>query len=280
MCLSFLNSFQEGYKMRETEFERLKKDSESFFYTSLEHTEYVDIQEYDVFQNDQNGVFIVGWNKEKKLNEIHWSVNQVEPIVDFVKNRIKPLILTFIPDGWVDRLKKEGFEIFGIWNDFFKESIKVTESLAYSETLSEKDAEAISQLTLSCRGTSRGFTGQSPSFCRDWISDHPRSVLSNSNDKAVIGYKDDDKLVGCVFVAIYGKIKTLWIREIAVDPEYQNRGIGRYLIRQAFSYALERGARRSFLAADECNENAIHLYQSLGYVGNPKDRQIDMILEK
>jgi hypothetical protein len=52
MCLSFLNSFQEGYKMRETEFERLKKDSESFFYTSLEHTEYVDIQEYDVFQNE------------------------------------------------------------------------------------------------------------------------------------------------------------------------------------------------------------------------------------
>jgi len=264
--------------MRKMDFERIKKASELFQFTSLEHSEYNDIADYKLLQKDDNGIFMVGWNKEKQLNEIHWAANQVENLKTHITEAHKPLVITFIPEEWVVSLKKDRFEIFGIWNDYFKESIVTTESLPYSETLSEEDATQISQVTLFCRGTSRGFTGQSVSFCRDWITDHSK-FNDNIHDTAIIGYKDKRKLVGCVFVAVYGENKTLWIREIAVIPEYQGRGIGRHLLRQAFTYGLERGAKRSFLAADECNKNAIHLYQSLGYIGHPEDRQIDMILE-
>jgi len=264
--------------MRKSDFERIKKASELFQFTSLEHSEYNDIVDYKLLQKDDKGIFMVGWNKEKQLDEIHWAANHVENLKTHITEASKPLVITFIPEEWMESLKKDGFEIFGIWNDYFKESIVRAESLPNYETLSEDDAEEISQVTLSCRGASRGFTGQSVSFCRDWIIEHSKSNDSIQNT-AIIGYKDEEKLVGCVFVAVYGVKKTLWIREIAVSPAYQGRGIGRHLLRQAFAYGLEWGARRSFLAADEYNENAIHLYQSLGYVGNPKDRQIDMILE-
>jgi ribosomal protein S18 acetylase RimI-like enzyme len=67
-----------------------------------------------------------------------------------------------------------------------------------------------------------------------------------------------------------------WIREVAVRPEYQRMGIGRKLVTQALSYGKENGAVRGFLQADECNIYAIHLYESLGFVSNKHEVQIDM----
>jgi ribosomal protein S18 acetylase RimI-like enzyme len=90
------------------------------------------------------------------------------------------------------------------------------------------------------------------------------------------------KLVAIVCTAVYGyeskKGPVAWIREVAVHPDYQNRGIGRRLILQAFNYGKEHGAVRAFLMADECNEQGIHLYTKLGFTANKENAQIDMIL--
>ena len=97
---------------------------------------------------------------------------------------------------------------------------------------------------------------------------------------AVLLHRENGKAAGIICIGLYGfdsaQGPVLWIRELAVCPEYQNRGIGRKLLLQAFQYGKEHGAYRSFLAADENNIKAIHMYRSLGFTANPLEKQIDM----
>ncbi len=83
-------------------------------------------------------------------------------------------------------------------------------------------------------------------------------------------------------MGIYGdeskKGPVLWLREIAVLPQEQGKGIGRKLILQSLGYGKERGAKRAFLMADDCNTNAIGLYKSVGFVPS-EDAEINMVSE-
>lgn len=49
------------------------------------------------------------------------------------------------------------------------------------------------------------------------------------------------------------------------------------LLAQALAYGRAHGASRAFLAADECNTNALHLYQRMGFVPKADEVQIDML---
>lgn len=65
--------------------------------------------------------------------------------------------------------------------------------------------------------------------------------------------------------------------EITQRCRNQNQGIARKLLKQAFAYGIEYGATKAFLAADEQNAGAIHLYQSMGFVASTEEAQIDMV---
>ena len=64
---------------------------------------------------------------------------------------------------------------------------------------------------------------------------------------------------------------------MCVNPEYQNRGIARRIIKQALLHGKTHGATRAFLAADEQNVGAIHLYKSLGFEPSKEAPQTDML---
>ena len=57
----------------------------------------------------------------------------------------------------------------------------------------------------------------------------------------------------------------LYVANLAVDPEYQNRGIGRRLLATAAHRAQERGYRRLSLHVAASNAPALHLYESAGF---------------
>ena len=57
----------------------------------------------------------------------------------------------------------------------------------------------------------------------------------------------------------------LYVANLAVDPEYQNRGIGRRLLATAAQRAQERGYRRLSLHVAAANAPALHLYESAGF---------------
>jgi len=52
---------------------------------------------------------------------------------------------------------------------------------------------------------------------------------------------------------------------LSIDPDYQAKGYGRYLLRALMDLAYQRGARRVFLEARPSNAPALALYYSEGF---------------
>ena len=85
------------------------------------------------------------------------------------------------------------------------------------------------------------------------------------------------KIVGFCCVSIYGEGTTLWIRELAVHPDFQGKGIGKSLMEMGLHYGLSKCAQKSFLAVDIENKNAIRLYTHFGYEAKENDVEVQMI---
>lgn len=70
----------------------------------------------------------------------------------------------------------------------------------------------------------------------------------------VVGY------FGVMFVGDESELLT-----IAVDENYQHRGYGKYLLAGAISVAKNKGKKAMFLEVRDNNENALKLYEKLGF---------------
>lgn len=67
------------------------------------------------------------------------------------------------------------------------------------------------------------------------------------------------------FAVIYNTKVTTDLLTIGIDPEYQGRGLGRFLLRCALAEALHGGADECFLEVRVSNTRAQNLYRSLGF---------------
>ncbi|MFC1466731.1 MAG: GNAT family N-acetyltransferase [Candidatus Brachytrichaceae bacterium NZ_4S206] len=63
----------------------------------------------------------------------------------------------------------------------------------------------------------------------------------------------------------YTRRDTWIIGNVATQPAYRNRGIGRAVVEACIQYAASRGARYIALQADVNNKPALHLYEKLGF---------------
>lgn len=105
----------------------------------------------------------------------------------------------------------------------------------------------------------------------------------NESDNSCILVAEHNKAIaGVCFLTINGfkseKGPILWLRELAVDPKYQNQGIGYMLAVGALIWGKNNGAKRSFLAADKENHHAIRIYNKLGFQHKDEIGQINMAL--
>lgn len=123
-----------------------------------------------------------------------------------------------------------------------------------------------SDMSKLCATQSRGFQGESTDWFTNWVKENE-----------VIVTKDGNSLIGYCCVSIYADGTMLWIREIAVSPQYQGRGYGKKLMEQAIQYGVKMGAKRGFLAADVLNTNAIGLYNSYGFIQRDSHGELQMI---
>lgn len=265
--------------MNPSEFELIKKKAEVFLYSSMEYIEQEDVAEYQILTANERLVLLLGYNKEAKCFEYHWATNSCDLLAEHLICD-ETFIITFIPQEWVPELETAGLQVRNAWHDYFLSNLDEVDDQAYTaaEFLSPQQCLEASEVTQSCIGRSRGFTGQTPDWIMEWISSTNPAV---NNAAILISRSSDGKINGVVCMGTYAydsdKGPVAWIREVAVLPEYQNTGIGRRLITQALSYGKHNGARRAFLAVDENNTNAIHLYQSFGFEPSYGMSQIDMI---
>lgn len=263
--------------MDRTEFDKIKTKTSSFKYSSFNYIRFDTIKSYDLLANNDDLVLMLGYNREANIHEYIWAANDVNSLMCSLKHNDK-YILSFVPKEWVSELSSNGMQIRNAWHDYYiyDLDIKNFNSNHEYDLLKTSEMNAASEITLQCKGQSRGFTGQSPEWFIEWLNS------TDIKDTAVlVNRRNDDKITGLVCVGLYGHDSSngpiVWIREAAVSPAFQGKGIGRNLISNALVYGKQRGAKKAFLAVDEDNTNAIGLYKSLGFKASKEDSEITMM---
>lgn len=263
------------------QYEKIQSRVAKFKYNSMKYTEFEEVETYDVLHDRENIVLIYGYNKEMKLNQYHWACNQVETLINTMDSKKTNVLLTFVPKEWTSELQEAGFQMYAIWNDYFVNHIEISNDEIEFEKIQTHEYDIASKVTLACQGQSRGFAGQTSEWVKQWVEGKGPAVPNYVKNSTILVKKINEDIVGVICVATYAheseKGAMLWIREIAVHPQHQRKGIARELIKQAYQYGKMLGAKRAFLMVDECNEHAIDLYKSMGFIGHADEAEINMI---
>lgn len=269
---------------RET-FDIIKTKAAGFAFSSFEYLEYEHAASYQVVADMSGLILISGRNEAERCEEACWAANDARTLIEAALQCGRPLLVRFVPEEWKPALIKQGFTEYAIFRDYRIDSLKDQGPPSPDCTpLEEPEYEQAAAVTAACRMQSRGFHGETPEWIANWMNGNdPGAGACRSRDCTILARRQGAKPVGIVCIAIYGddspKGPIVWIREIAVAPEYQGRGYGKALLQSALAYGAERGAKRAFLAADDLNEGAIALYRSAGFEPDMSEAQIDMICE-
>jgi ribosomal protein S18 acetylase RimI-like enzyme len=77
---------------------------------------------------------------------------------------------------------------------------------------------------------------------------------------------EDGHIVGNASVQKNFTRRDTWvIGNVATEPSFRNRGIGRAVVEACVGYAMNKGARFVALQADVTNAPAVHLYEKVGF---------------
>ena len=94
----------------------------------------------------------------------------------------------------------------------------------------------------------------------------------NGEHRPMFGYTADGKIVGYILLSSkegkkngYKYRKQLEIEAMGVDVKYRNQGIGFKLLEFVKYFAKENNFTDIRLTVNEENENAIHLYEKVGF---------------
>jgi putative acetyltransferase len=93
--------------------------------------------------------------------------------------------------------------------------------------------------------------------------DDPETRILNQGGSIFMAYVDD-QAVGCVALIPMGD-GVYEVSKMAVSPQLRGLGIGRKLLQHAVTQAKRLGAKSLFLASNSKLENAVHLYESIGF---------------
>lgn len=128
--------------------------------------------------------------------------------------------------------------------DFFMKDIRVELCTQATEELL-RDLELIEQRTMK-----NPWSAQSLKECFD--ESYKMLVLFHGKDTAG-------------FAVIYNTKVTTDLLTIAVDPQYQGQGLGRFLLKETLAEAVKVKADECFLEVRESNIRAQNLYKSMGF---------------
>ncbi|QRN82935.1 GNAT family N-acetyltransferase [Chloroflexota bacterium] len=264
--------------MDKAEFTRIKQQAEKFTHSSFFYAEFEELNDCALIADNDELILVQGENHENRSQQYLWAADSVDMLIPALAEE-GPYLLTFVPRAWVSTLNAAGLKVRSIWHDYFRPNLDDIEehpNIAF-DFLSADETDAASEITLECRRQSRGFTGQTPDWLRQWLTNNDAVT-----HPAILTYRlPDGELAGILCTGLYGQDQKngpiIWIREVAVRPAHQGKGIGRHLLTQALQYGKHHGARKAFLAVDEENTSAIHLYESMGFVASEEEGEINMV---
>ena len=205
---------------------------------------------------------------------------KISGIENFIANNMAAdaaLVVSGVPALWQGRFRSHGFAVYAQYHDYWIDTL-IAPGRAYSDFnfLPEADCAAASEVTVACRGRSRGFEGESPQWFMEWLRGE-----NDLHNPAVLIRRMNNRIAGLACTATYAhgskRGAVAWVRLMAVHPDFQGRGIGKTLLMQTLQYGAEHGAKRAFLHADTENPAALRIYKSAGFLPRKGEGQTDMI---
>ena len=250
-------------------FSIIMERAKGYKYSSMKYIDFDACKNAEILYD--NAALILLQDKSKVPSMLYFATNDFEEVVHTIAKLSGKLRLHFIPRVYAGHLLELGFVEWGEYADFWNTDLAKTaekfENLDEIEYLSLDECEEASTVTKSCMLQSRGFEGALPEFYEEWL---------NKGNHVII-QRVGSVVAGVCCVAIYDDGTTLHIREIAVGPKYQGRGLGKKLMEQAIIYGVENGAVKGFLLADVLNENAIGLYRKYDFYMKDDEIEIQML---
>jgi len=250
-------------------FKLIMEKAKGYKYSSMNYIEFDECKNAEVLSDDDGLIMLQ--DKSKIPVMIYFATDNFARVVKVVAKMSGKLRLHFVPREFVKEMQELGFTEWGEYADFWNvglvKTAKEFEILDEVEYLSLDECDEASVVTKSCMLQSRGFEGAPPEFYEEWLS----------KGNHVIIQRVDSVIAGVCCVTIYDEGTTLHIREIAVRPEYQGRGLGKKLMEQGINYGVSRGAVKGFLLADVLNENAIGLYRKYDFQMKDGESELQMV---
>lgn len=270
-------------------FKNSVQKAKAYKYSSLQ---YLDVAELEIqlaegIFMDEPGVFMLGkpvdgghtifWAAESKDLFLTVLLELISKLSQLPADDTKRIYIEFIPPEFIPAMETMGFKVVSQFIDFWNEDISnyVTggEGSAFIRHIEPKDYLQVSMITKACKDVSRGFYGEELAFIQEW---------DEADHSCILVAERSEVIVGVCLLNVYGfeseKGPVLWLRELAVDPKYHNQGIGYRLATEGLRWGKNHGVKRSFLAADSENRNAINIYNKLGYKNKDEVGQINMAL--
>ena len=110
-----------------------------------------------------------------------------------------------------------------------------------------------------------------------------RSVLESERDDLLLA-REDGRVLGMALVQdkdtppypAFIQRRYTYLMDLVVDPEYRRQGVGRALLGAVKDWAESRDAEFIELGVLAQNEDAIRLYESLGFKISRKIMQLDL----
>ena len=253
-----------------TIFEQLTDKARTFTYSSLNYVDFDECKNATILSNNENMILLHDTSQTPHM--LYFATHDVNALVQAIADISGKLRLHFVPREIADKLTEMGFiewaEFVDFWNPDLVKTASTLTNLSEPEYLQEDEGKQVVTVAHKCALQSRGFEG----VALDW-------ALETMVEGKVFVSRKDNKIIGFCGVSIYNKGTTLWIKVMAVDPAYQGQGIGKLLLSQAIMYGVQQGASKGFLATDMLNDNAIGLYNNLGFVAKESERELQMIRE-
>ncbi|MBY8860859.1 GNAT family N-acetyltransferase [Nocardia sp. CA2R105] len=100
--------------------------------------------------------------------------------------------------------------------------------------------------------------------------DNPEREIVAKGGHVLIA-RDGEDIVGCVALVAEGD-GVFELSKMAVARNRRGRGLGRIILREAIDYARRQSATTLFLGSSTKLADAVHLYESIGFVHVPSDQ--------
>ena len=254
--------------MNEANFNKMYERAKEYKYSSMNYIDYDQCKNADILHDDDGLILLHDTSKTPSM--LYFATNDFESVLKKISEISGGLRLNFVPHEYAAQLKQLGFTEWGEYIGYFNYSLADTAAkfgnVSKVEYLGKSECKIVSDVAQKCRLQSRGFEGETPESYEKWLTENEILVV-----------RENGTIAGYCCVSIYNEGTILFIKEMAVAPDFQGKGYAKKLIEQAICHGIENGAIKGFLHVDKFNENAIDLYKKYDFVTKETSGELQMV---